>query len=440
MQDDPDYARTPNPLGNFLTAAPESAAGGRSHIDAILDAVRRHLGMEIAFTSRYDGDVREFTHISAAIPVPSAPGDREPADQSYCHHVLHGRLPELICNAADLSFASTLPITAALPVGAHISVPLRFRDGRVYGSFCCLSRNADYSLTDRDLATVRAFAALAGEQIELEQKEDAGRRLLSDRIAHAMAARQPVIHLQPIHRLDSGRTAGAEALARFPDRKERAPNHWFEEAFDVGLGVDLELAAVRQALAALPFVPAGQYLSINVSPATLLSDGLTPLIEGIGTRDVVLEITEHKKVDDHAALRRRLARLRRYVRVAIDDVGAGYAGLQHIIAFEPDILKLDLSLTRGIDGDAAKRALAVAMVSFAAGIGSAIVAEGVERQEERDVLRDLGIVYGQGWLFSRAMPVVAAQQCMLGMVDEGPSDVETQPMKPAIRGHKRATR
>jgi EAL domain-containing protein (putative c-di-GMP-specific phosphodiesterase class I) len=401
-------------------ALPLAHTEGLNSINAILEAVRRHLGMEIAFAARYVDDEREFTHISSCVPVPSAPGDRERSDQSYCYHALHGTLPELIQNAQDVDFASSLAITAALPVGAHITVPLRFSDGSLYGSFCCLSRQPDYTLTSRDLATVKAFADLASGQIERECKEEETRAAWRTRIKGAIAADQPLIHLQPIHALSTGAPVGAEALARFPDARSRAPNLWFEEACLIGLGLELELAAVRHALSVLPYVPVDQYLSVNVSPDTVLSGALVPILEGAGGRKLVLEITEHKRVEDLAQLKRQLRVLRPFARVAIDDVGAGYAGLQHIIAFEPDILKLDLSLTRDIDQDAAKRALTGAMVSFAGLTGSVIVAEGVERSSERDVLRELGVDYGQGWLFSRAMPVIAAQQVLLG-VEHGAS-------------------
>lgn len=427
-----------NPLSKFLSAEAGAVPEGRSQIDAILDAVRQHLGMEIAFTSRYDGDHREFTHIKADIPVPAAPGDREPADQSYCWHVLNGRLPELIRDSADIPFTSTLSITGTLPVGAHISVPLRRKDGSVYGSFCCLSRSSDHSLTGRDLAAVHAFAELAMQQIELEHAEEAKRLFATARIEKAIAAGQPLIHLQPIHRLDTGRSTGAEALARFPDFQDRPPNKWFEEAHSVGLGVELEFVAVRQALAALPYVPTDKYLSVNVSPSTVISGCLAPLVESIGDRDVVFEITEHSRVEDFVGFHKALATLRPHVRIAIDDVGAGYAGLQHILQFQPDILKLDMGLTRGIHMDAAKRALTQAMVSFADRVGSIIVAEGVECAEERRVLIELGVVYGQGWLFSKAMPIVTAQQCLIGATDGEPTAKERvpSPVRAAAAAHR----
>ena len=132
-------------------------------------------------------------------------GDAEPVEETFCHHILEGRLPALIHDAADHPLAMTLPISGALPVGAHINVPLRLNDGSVYGTFCCLSRTPDRSLTDRDLNTLRAFADLASAQIQ--QDHDAARRRehLVARIEAAIATAQPRILFQPIHALASGR-------------------------------------------------------------------------------------------------------------------------------------------------------------------------------------------------------------------------------------------
>ncbi len=407
---------TTSPLAGFLSAGEPQ---GRSQIDAILEAVRHHLGMEIAFASRFVGDRRQFTHISADIPLPAAPGDSEPVEETFCHHILEGRLPALIHNAADLPFAQTIPIAAALPVGAHVNVPLRLKDGSIYGTFCCLSRTPDYTLTERDLSTLRAFADLACEQIEREKLADNRRAILTERIERAIAAGQPAIHLQPIHRLDTGASAGAEALARFADAGIRPPNAWFADAFEVGLGVDLELAAVANALSAAAHVPADHYVSINISPETALSGRLAPMLAAAGRSNLVLEVTEHARVDDYDALRAALASLRPHARIAIDDVGAGYSTLRHIIALEPDMLKLDMSLTRDVDRDPARRALAGAMVSFASRIGATIVAEGIERAEERQALAELGIAHGQGYLFSRPMPLAAALPHLLGAAAPG---------------------
>jgi len=418
-----------SPLAGFLTAGADAPAQGRTQIDAILDAVRIHLGMDVAFASRFVGDQRQFTHIQSPLALPVKPGDCEPLEESFCYYVMQGRLPELIHNAADYELAASVPIVQALPVGAHLNVPLRLRDGTVYGSFCCLSRQADRTLTERDLSTMRAFADLAMDQIEIDMEADALRETLVSRVEGAIGSGQPAIFLQPIHSLDTGLSAGAEALARFVDACKRPPNEWFADAFEVGLGVDLELAAIRNALAAAAYVPPGHYLSINVSPESAVSGLLLPLLAESGLSNLVLEVTEHAGVDDYAALERALAEMRPYARIAIDDFGAGYSSLRHILALEPDILKLDMSLVRDIDRDPAKRALAGAMVGFAGRVNARIVAEGIERVEELDVLRDLGVNYGQGYLLSRPMPLVAAQQHMLGVGTEA----VPAPARPAKR-------
>lgn len=408
-----------NPLAGFLSAGTPQ---GRSQIDAILEAVRLHLGMEIAFAGRYVEGGRQFTHINSDLQLPAAPGDIEPLEHSICHHVLEGRLPSLMHDAGDYELARTVPIVPLLPVGAHLNVPLRRRDGSVYGSFCALSRTADRSLTERDLSTLRAFADLAMEQIEIEANADARRAALAERVDAAIESGQPAIFLQPIHSLDTGHSAGAEALARFVDACKRPPNEWFADAFEVGKGVDLELAAIRNALAAAAYVPHGHYLSINVSPESAVSGRLLPLLAASGLDNLVLEVTEHSGVEDYAALEAALAEMRPYARIAIDDFGAGYSSLRHILALRPDILKLDMSLVRDIDSDPAKRALASAMVGFAARVDAKIVAEGIETVEERDVLRELGVHYGQGYLFRRPMPLVAAHHHMLGVGEVVPED------------------
>ncbi len=404
---------TANPIRDFLVVDADAAADHDAQVDAILDAVRAHLGMEIAFAARFEGDQRRFTHIRTELPVPHKPGDCEPVEQSYCHHVLAGRLPALIHDAMAIPFAHELAITKALPVGCHISVPLRLRDGSLYGSFCCLSRDADHSLTERDLNTVKAFADLASDQIELAMGKRRAREAAVARIDAAIAAGQPSIVYQPIHRLSDGGAAGVEALARFPDCDQRPPSDWFNEAAALGIGLELELAAVRAALLGLAYLPGDIYCAINVAPETVLSGALIAILADAPAGRIVLEVTEHAAVESYASLREALAPLRSRIRVAVDDVGAGYAGLKHILDLEPDILKLDMSLTRDVHVDPARRALIAAMVDFAGDIGCRIVAEGVECAQEAKVLANLGVDYAQGWHYSRPMPPVAVQQYLL---------------------------
>ncbi|MEA3011761.1 MAG: hypothetical protein QOD42_306 [Sphingomonadales bacterium] len=402
-----------NSLSTILAAAAGETLPDQA-IDRILEAVRTHLGMDIAFASRFVDGRREFTHINAGKPAPAKLGDSEPQEETYCYRILQGRLPELIIDAKDHPEAMELPITAALPVGSHLNVPLRLSDGSVYGSFCCLSHQPDRTLTARDLDTVRAFAALAIEQIENELGEEAERRERVGRITQVIEQDRIQMVYQPIHRLADGRPVGVEALARFPDQATRTPDRWFAEAARIGLGTELEMLAVRQAIRGLPFIPAELYVAVNVSPATALAPELERVIADAPDGRLVVEVTEHSKVTDHDALCAALTRLRGRARIAIDDVGAGYSGLRRILDLRPDILKLDMSLTRDVDSDPARAALARALVSFAEGIHCRIVAEGIETEAEMKALRALGVGYGQGWHFSRPMPSVAVQQFLLG--------------------------
>ena len=406
---------TANPLGTFLARGrPDSAA--LAPVDAILDAVREHLGMEIAFASRFVDGRREFTHIRSTVPVPASPGDSEPLQDTFCHRILQGRLPQLIHDAQDHEDAMDMVLTRALPIGAHLNVPLRLADGTVYGTFCCLSRHADHSLTTRDLNTLKAFADLAAGQVEREPTEDRRAAMVRQRIEAVLADEQLGIVYQPIHRLGDGRAVGVESLSRFPDSEIHwpLPSDWFSAAAEVGLGKELELLAIRRAIAGIGYIPSDLYMSVNVSPETAVSGELEPLLTGLPGERIVVELTEHSKVADYAQLGEALARLRGHARVAIDDVGAGYSGLRHIVDLKPDLLKLDMGLTRQIDCDEARRALGQAMVSFARRTGSRIIAEGIETEAERASLHEIGVSYGQGYLFSRPMPAIAAQHYLLG--------------------------
>jgi len=198
---------------------------------------------------------------------------------------------------------------------------------------------------------------------------------------------------------------GMEALARFRSLPLRAPNEWFAEAVELELGVQLEMASVRQALHALPLIPPTAYLSINCSHRAAVSPQLASVLSLDASR-VVLEITEHEAVEDYDALINALKGLREQgVRVAIDDAGAGFASMRHTLQIAPDIVKLDLSLTHDIDSDRARQALASALVSFGREMGIAMVAEGIETEAEFTQLLDLGVEFGQGFFLAEPAPL-----------------------------------
>lgn len=251
-------------------------------------------------------------------------------------------------------------------------------------------------------------AALEAELAEQAERE---RRLAHEheerqrRIRGVLDTSAITMVFQPIVALEGGAVVGAEALSRFPDPEGRPPNEWFAEAARVGLGAELELLAVRAALAQLDQLPPTAYVAVNVSPATVLHPELAAIVTGHDSR-VVVELTEHIAVETYDRLLDALRALRALgVRVAVDDAGSGYASLQHILRISPDIIKLDIGLTRDIDADPARRALAVSLVSFAKETGAAIVAEGIETAEEFDTLRRIGVAYGQGYHIARPGPL-----------------------------------
>jgi EAL domain-containing protein (putative c-di-GMP-specific phosphodiesterase class I) len=195
---------------------------------------------------------------------------------------------------------------------------------------------------------------------------------------------------------------GVEALSRFDPDDGKTPDKWFDAAWRVGLGLELELAAVRAALDHLERIPNGPYLSVNVSPGTAISPRLTDMAARFPAHRIVLEITEHARVADYEALNRALRELRAQgLRLAVDDAGAGFASLRHILQLDPDLIKLDRSITDGIDTASASRALGRALASFATEIGAAMTAEGIETQSELEALRAMGVPQGQGFYLAR---------------------------------------
>jgi len=247
-------------------------------------------------------------------------------------------------------------------------------------------------------------AELAGELLRRDQSDSARQRGRTERIARveSVLARNAIdIVFQPIVDLRSGHVAGVEALSRFSDEPVRPPDVWFDEATSVGLGAALELRALERALAHIDAIPEAAFMSVNLSPEVAGQRDAVEIINGAPTGRIVVEITEHGQIRDRSTLNASLDAMRtRGVRVAVDDAGAGFAGLQQILDLRPEIIKLDLAITHGIDTDPIRRALASCLLSFATEIGSLIVAEGIETRDELVTLQKLGIVLGQGYFLA----------------------------------------
>jgi EAL domain-containing protein (putative c-di-GMP-specific phosphodiesterase class I) len=176
-------------------------------------------------------------------------------------------------------------------------------------------------------------------------------------------------------------------------------------ARQVDLDVELELLAVRKVLAAIPRVPEGLRISVNVGVRAALHPDLYELLDDAPLERMTLELTEHDEVSDYAQIRKVLDPLRaRGLRLSVDDTGSGYSGRTHVLHLHPDEIKLDRELVTGVNDDPAKKAMATSLVSFADAIGAQLVAEGIELEGEVDCLRRLGLRRAQGYLFGRPGP------------------------------------
>ncbi len=231
-----------------------------------------------------------------------------------------------------------------------------------------------------------------------------------DLIATRAALRDIIDHryfhpvYQPVVRIADGTFVGFEALTRFTD--ERPPARWFGDAVSVGAGLDLdlEIATLEAAFSGATELPAHAFLSVNASAKLVLeTERLREVMRGAPNRTIVLEITEREQVHNYAAVREALTSFPG-VHIAVDDAGAGYSSLRHILALEPLFIKLDHTWVRGLEGDAARQALVAGLAHFASVTGGEIIAEGVETEAERDAIAAVGATLAQGYFFGRPSP------------------------------------
>jgi EAL domain-containing protein (putative c-di-GMP-specific phosphodiesterase class I) len=207
---------------------------------------------------------------------------------------------------------------------------------------------------------------------------------------------------QPIVDLESRETVGFEALTRF-DSGQR-PDLCFADARAVDLGLELELATLRAAMAAARALPAGRWLSLNISPRLLLDTERVKAVLWPSERPIFLEITEHEIIDDYGAVSAAIRALGHDVRLAVDDAGAGIANFSHIVELRPNLVKLDMGLVRDVNSDLGRQALVVGLRHFARQAGCRLLAEGIETEQEAGTMGQLAVELGQGYLFGHPEP------------------------------------
>lgn len=396
----------------------------------LLRTAKDSLGLSLTFLSRLDGTTQHLEVVESSYPLLFKDGATQPQATSLCQAILDGKLPPVIPQITKEPEARRLPAARWPRIRSYVSVPVVLSDGSLYGTFCAAGFTSDKGLTKRDKSLMDVLARAAAVVIEPEVREQQRVTGLRDRFGPLLEAGGPTVVLQPIVSLATGGRVGAEALSRFPAEWGRPPDVCFEEAHSIGEGTRLELLALRNAAAHLDVVDG--YVAMNVSPATLLDPGCLALFDAMPAGRILVELSEHDQVADYDALAATLEPLRaKGMRLAIDDVGAGFSSLRHIVLTSPDVIKLDRSIVAGVATDPVLGTLVRSLVDFGHGCGAGVVAEGIETADDADRLARLGVDYGQGWHFGRPGPPEA-----LAPVEpaDQPADRAPGTVPPAPRG------
>lgn len=401
----PGFRGPTRPAAVPATVPPLMSPMSATSIGHVLGDLRRRLRMDVALVSHFEDGRRVIDIVDTDESVPFGPGDSDPVAETYCQPIVDGVLPAMILDTSENVLAMAIAATSELDIRAHLGVPVVLEDGTVYGTLCAYSHDVRLDLTAQAGTIMGLVADTVARAIGVDQAVERSRKAAAERVSNLLTHARLDMAYQPLVEAATGRTVGVEALARFPTDLGGTTASWFEEAAAVGAGTELELACVRLVRDHLADLPAELDVHVNLSPQALLDPAVSALLHELPLRRIVLELTEHQIVGDYPLLSAVLAPLRAAgMRLAIDDAGAGFASMRHVLLLEPDLLKLDISLVRGIDTDAAKRSLCQALTGFAHATGAAVIAEGVETQAEADAIRALGVDLAQGYFFARPQP------------------------------------
>ncbi len=368
----------------------------------LLRTAKDALGLSLTFLSRLDGETQHLEVVETSIPF-FKDGQTQPQATSFCQAILDGKLPKVIPNVAKLPEAKRLPAARFPRIRSYVSVPVTLSDGTLYGTFCAAGFTSDNQLSKRDQALMEVLAKAAATVIEPGVERQRRERTIRARLQPVISDGGPLVVLQPIVSLTDGRRVGAEALSRFPVEWGMAPDLVFAEASEIHARTQLELLALRAAAQHLSATDG--YIAINLSPDVLLDARCGELLRDLPAGRVLVELSEHDPVDDYEELASVLEGHRSAgMRLAIDDVGAGYSSLRHILMTRPDVIKLDRSIVAGVGEDVVLAALVGSLAEFAHGLDATVVAEGVETPDDAAALGRLGVDLGQGWFFGRPGP------------------------------------
>lgn len=378
------------------------ARSAAATVDELLELVRSYAGVDVAFVGEFSHGRRIIRFACGAGAAATALVDRShELGQTYCRLIAEDRIPAVIPDVRVLPELRALSVTAELDIGCYVGVPIHLQDGRLYGTLCGFAHEPVDELAADLVWLLRVVAEALARRLESPEDRFVDVLAVHERV-EAVLADPGALHIvhQPIVDLASRQAVGYEALSRFPGAAPEPPDAWFADAHAIGLGVHLELVAVRRALETLDVVPADAFLSVNVGSTALAADGFADLAGAIDPRRLVIELTESEP-DDALSTGSRLALREAGIRLAVDDLGAGYAALSRLIDLQPEIVKLDRFLTIGVAHDPRRAALLAAALHFCRATGATLVAEGVERPEDLATLVEVGVPLAQGYLLGR---------------------------------------
>jgi diguanylate cyclase (GGDEF)-like protein len=375
--------------------------GNERVIQELLSLARHHVGADLAFLGRFEGRYRVLRAIESARPLPVGQGFTSELANTICQRITTGDLPCAISDTTLEPLAALAAAEADVPVGAHLGVPVRLPGGRLYGTVCCVSHDPNPRFNDEAVGFMRSIAESLGRVLISEEVAAAGRRQLLGDIDDILGGHAVTMVYQPVIDLTTGAVQGAEALARF-DNRSRSTAQWFQDAAAVERTSELEVATAAAALQESRLWPGGLWL--NLSASVIVSPAVVGLLEGQDLSRIVVEVSEREQVSDYAGVAQALAPWRdRGLRLAVDDAGAGFSSLRHVLELNPEVIKLDISLVQGLATDPARRALVTALLAFADEAGAVVVAEGIETEAELHALKATGVTFGQGFLLGRAL-------------------------------------
>ena len=307
---------------------------------------------------------------------------------------------------AALLLTPVVPVLRAFSLGRHdptswpalvvelVTLTVSFLGLYVITARGYLKQAHQWRQLESEVRRLRVSSALL-PGLSITPEDDAGLPE-RDEVRDLIDRADSMVALQPVFDLATLTVVGQEALARFGGRVPT--DRWFRAAGLHGMGPALDRLTLDRALAALASMPPEQFLAVNASPASLHDDTVLELLASSDLSRLVVEITEHDAVNDYGLTREALAALRSSgARIAVDDVGAGFASLRHVLLLQPDVVKLDTSLTRNVHDNPRQRAIVLALVRFSSEVGATVLAEGVEVPEQIPALVDLGVRLGQGW-------------------------------------------